>query len=177
MAIDKTNSHAMLRFLSFLFFLCTFAHFSFAQLSIPLTPGAKGLSMGGTGLNAQDVHAAWANPAGLSNLNAIGFAFYGEQRFSLSELKQVSAAAAMPAGKNGGLGLTLGYFGFDAYNEQRVGIAYGRKLAKNISMGVQMFAWSTRIPEYGNKTAMSFELGVQGRISPEVSLAAKLLIL
>lgn len=163
----------MLRFLSFLFFLSVFAGSSFAQLSIPLTPGAKGLAMGGTGLNVQDVHAAWANPAGLSGLDAVGFAFYGEQRFSLSELKQVSAVAAMPVGKAGGLALNLGYFGFDAYNEQRVGLSYGRKLTENISIGAQMFAWSTRIPEYGNKTAMSFELGMQGRINSELSLAAK----
>jgi len=147
----------------------------FAQLNAPITPGARGLAMGGTGLNTQDIHAAWANPAGLSGLDSLGFVFYGEQRFSLSELKQVSAVAAMPVGKAGGIGLILGYYGFDAYNEQRIGIAYGRKLSKNISIGAQLFSWNTKITEYGNKNLLSFELGGQARINHEVSLGVKVI--
>jgi len=165
----------MLKAFLSLFLLLTVAISSFAQLSEPLVTGARGLAMGGTGLNAQDVQAAWGNPAGLSNIDHLGFSFYGEQRFTLAELKQVSATAAMPMGKNGGIGLVLGYYGFDAYNEQRIGLAYGRKLSEKISLGTQFYSWSTRIPEYGSKTVLSFELGLQVKINSEISMAGKVI--
>ena len=165
----------MLKTFLSLFLLLAVATSSVAQLSEPLVTGARGLAMGGTGLNVQDVHAAWGNPAGLSSIDHLGFSFYGEQRFTLTELKQVSAVAAMPMGKNGGIGLVLGYYGFDAYNEQRIGIAYGRKLSEKISLGTQLYSWSTRIPEYGSKTALSFELGIQVKISSQVSMGGKVI--
>lgn len=165
----------MLKYLLSFFLLLVITLSLVAQLSEPLVTGARGLAMGGTGLNAQDVHAAWGNPAGLSNLEHLGFSFYGEQRFTLAELKQVSAVAAMPVGKNGGVALVLGYYGFDAYNEQRIGLAYGRKLSEKISIGTQLYSWNTRIPEYGNKTALSFELGIQVKINQQVSMGGKLI--
>lgn len=143
-----------------------------AQVSYPLPAGARGQAMGGAGAVFQDIHAAWSNPAGLAYLEGTSVALFGEQRFALSDLRQISAAGAMPVG-NSTIGLAVGYFGFEAYNESRIGLLYGRKLAKNLSLGAQLYTLGTRIPDYGSKQLISFEVGLQAAISPEVRVGGR----
>lgn len=143
------------------------------QNGLPSVAGARGLALGGSGLTFEDVHAAWSNPAGLGQLTQSGFALYGEQRFQLAEIRQFGAVGAIQTG-SGAFALNLGYYGFSEYNEQRLGLAYGRSLSSNFRIGLQVFALNTRIPEYGNKTNLSFELGLQGNISRQLSLGARI---
>jgi hypothetical protein len=137
-------------------------------------PGARGLAMGGTGLTFTDIHASWSNPAGLGALNTPELALYGEQRFALADLKQISATGAFPVGNNGAVGLVLGYYGFEGYNEQRVGLLYGRKLSDKINLGAQVYSFNTRIPDYGSKNVVSFELGLQAEISPQIKVGTRM---
>ncbi|MCB0639179.1 MAG: hypothetical protein KDC54_21275 [Lewinella sp.] len=143
-----------------------------AQNALPLPGGARGLALGGAGLTFQDVQSGWTNPAGLAQLQGFGAAVYGEQRFLLSEIRQTGAMVALPV-TGGALGLSLGYFGFEAYNEQRVGLAYARLLSPNLQIGGQLLAFRTQIPEYGSATNVSFELGLQARVSPVLWVAAR----
>ena len=129
--------------------------------------------MGGVGVLFQDIHAAWSNPAGLAYLEGTSVALFGEQRFALSELRQVSAVGAMNFG-NSALGLSVGYFGFEAYNESRIGLLYGRKLAKNLSLGAQLYTLGTRIPDYGSQQLISFEVGLQATISPSIDIGGRI---
>lgn len=157
-------------FLSLLVIL--FAANLFAQLSYPMPAGARGQAMGGVGVVFQDIHAAWSNPAGLAHLEGTSMALYGEQRFALSELRQISAVGATTMG-NSTVGIAVGYFGFDAYNESRIGLLYGRKLAKNLSLGAQLYTLGTRIPDYGSQQLISFELGLQASLSPEIQIGGR----
>jgi hypothetical protein len=126
--------------------------------------------MGGAGVTFSDIHAAWGNPGGLADLPAPwAAAVFGQQPYLLGEIRQLGAAAAL-RGKSSALGLTLGYFGFEQYNEQRVGLAYSRRLFSRLSLGLQVLAVSTRIPEYGNKTVPTFELGLLGQASEQVQI-------
>lgn len=143
-----------------------------AQLSGPSTPGARGLALGGAGQTFTDIHAAWSNPAGLADVDATSFALFGEQRFGLSEIRNVRAAGAIHT-SSGTLGLALGYYGFDSYNQQRIGLLYARPLNEKVSIGAQFYGLSTRITEYGSQMKISAELGVQGQISPSVRLGAR----
>ena len=70
------------------------------------------------------------------------------------------------------MGLTVNYFGFGAYNEQKIGLSYARKLAKNFSLGAQFDYLGTRIPEYGASASFTFELGLLAKLSKQVTLAA-----
>ena len=130
-----------------------------AQVNGVLPAGARGQAIAMTGTVFQDIHAAWGNPAGLAHLDGTSVALFGEQRFALTELRQVSAVGAFTLG-NSAVGLSVGYFGFEAYNESRIGLVYGRKLARNLSLGAQVFTMGTRIPDYGSRQLVSFELGM-----------------
>jgi hypothetical protein len=146
--------------------------FLHAQNALPLPGGARGMAMGGTGLTFQEVQSGWSNPAGLAQATAFSAAVFGEQRFTAGEIRQTGAVAALPV-QGGALGLSLAYFGFEAYNEQRLGLAYARSLSPNLQLGAQFLAFRTRIPEYGSATNLSFELGLQARLSPVFRVAAR----
>lgn len=161
--MNKLNVLLLLTFSLWCFFLQ-------AQVSSPLTAGARGLSMGGAGLSFTGIHAAWSNPAGLSELDGLSAALYGEQRFALTDLRQISAVGAIPT-SSGTFGLVVGYYGLSAYNEQRIGLVYARKLADKLRLGLQLYNFNTRIQDYGNKSLISFELGLQMDVSKQVSLA------
>ncbi len=143
-----------------------------AQNGLPSVAGGRGLAMGGAGITFTDIHSVWTNPAGLGGLTTNSLALYGEQRFSLAEIRQFSAVGAIKT-NSGAFGINLGYYGFEAYNEQRIGLSYGRSLGDRLRIGLQVFALNTRIPEYGSKTNISFEFGLQAIISRQLSLAAK----
>ncbi len=153
-----------MRPLLFLLFLGS----SFAPLlsqSSGLPPGgARGLAMGGTGLTFTDVHAVWTNPAAMTEVEQLEAAAYGELRYGQAELKLVNAAACFPTA-SGTFGVSLSYFGFESYNEQSIGVAYGRKLFDKLSIGAQVFAFSTRIPDYGNQIRPAFELGLYSALT------------
>ena len=142
-----------------------------AQLSVPYFPGTRAQSMGGTGITATGTRALFLNPAGLARTKAKTFELGVWQPFGLAELNHLNAAAALPL-KSGTFGLSINYFGFDLYNEQRIGLAYGRRLAERFYLGAQLNYLALNIPEYGNRGLVSFEIGLQSDISPTVHLAA-----
>jgi hypothetical protein len=139
----------------------------FGQGGVPPASGARGIAMGNTGVTFQDIHSAFGNQAGLAWLQGFSATVQGEQRFLIGEIRSVAAAAALPT-SSGTFGLNIQYFGFEAFNEQRIGLAYGRQLLENFSIGAQVDLLNTRIQEYGSNMAVTFELGAQARISKQL---------
>ncbi|MFT6997544.1 MAG: hypothetical protein ACJAQ4_001298, partial [Cryomorphaceae bacterium] len=84
-------------------------------------------------------------------------------------------AAATPLGK-GAIGLNYSNFGYGVYNEGKLGLAYGMKLADSFSIGVQLNYHTTRIAaeDYGKVGALTAEVGVRMEVSERVTVAAHL---
>jgi hypothetical protein len=161
----------MKKYLKLLFFL--FAAFSIcAQNGLPQNAGARGSAMGNAAICFDDINAAYANQAGLAFVNSASFSAYGERRFMAEGLNSYLFAAALPFDKIGTFGLAINYFGFSDYNEQKIGLSYARKLAKNFSMGVQLDYLGTRIPNYGVAHSVTVELGILAKLNEKVSLGA-----
>ena len=116
-----------------------------------------------TGLGAYSIHHADVfsftnNQASLAQMkNAAGGA-YGERRFLLDQLALYQLAVAMPT-KSGNFGINAAYFGFSDYNESQMGLAYGRSLGTKVDLGVQFNYNAIRISNYGNSSAINFEIG------------------
>lgn len=143
-----------------------------AQNGLPGNAGARGLAMGGTGLNFRDISSAFSNPAGLAHLRGFTAMAAAENRFLTAEIQHFSAAAAITAGP-GNFGLTVQYFGFEGFNEQKLGLVYGRRLSESMSIGAKLFYFGNRIPEYGARHLLSFEAGIQAAVLPDLHLAAR----
>jgi len=149
-----------------IFFLCL-SIFAFSQNGAPPTAGARGTAMGNASVAFDDLSGGLANQAALANLETLQAGVFAEQRFLIADLNSFSGLFALPT-NSGTFGLSLNYFGFDAYNEQKIGIAYARKFSKKVSVGAQVDYLNTSIEEYGNKGVITFELGLQYELSEEL---------
>ncbi len=132
----------------------------FAQNGTPSVAGARGLAMGNASVTFRDINSAFSNQAGLAFLDGMSFTAFGEQRFLLAEIGSYSAALAYPT-NSGTFGLAINYFGYENFNEQKIGLAYARKLSEGVAIGAQVDYLGTRIPEYGSVGNITFEVGVQ----------------
>ncbi len=140
-----------------------------AQNGTPSVAGARGAALGGVGAAFEDSHSVFSNQAGMAWVKDMGFNLLAEQRFLLNAIRTVSAGGVLPM-KSGSFGMTLQYYGNDAFNEQRVSIAYGRKLMENFSIGAALDYLNTNIQEYGSKGALTFELGLMARFTPKLNM-------
>lgn len=148
---------------------CFFLINLYAQNGAPSIAGARGLALGNTGLTFKDIHSSFRNQAGLAFLPSFGATVTAEQRFLVNEIQTYTAAAAYPTA-SGTFGLNLSYYGFEDFNEQRIGLAYARKLFSKFALGVQFDYLNTRITEYGSKGIFTFEVGILSQLFPELSL-------
>ena len=150
---------------SILFVLCTFLSFS-------QNKDARTNALGGCGLTQATIWSNFSNQAGLANINKFTFGLGSENQFLLSEMNRHIVACAIPV--NGGvIGVNLNYFGFDLYNETKIGLAFGKKLSKSFNIGVQLDYLGTYVNESTNNPHnFTFEIGVQKQLNKELSLGA-----
>lgn len=144
---------------------------SVAQDGFPGASGARGMGMGLTGLTFQDIHSAFCNPAGLAGLQKKAALAFAENRFGLRELRQIAVAAGLPV-RNGAFALRLQQFGFKGYNEQQIGLIYARRIHEDFQIGAQFIYFGHRIPTYGSRHLLTFQLGLQARLFSRLHIGA-----
>lgn len=139
----------------------------FGQSGQALSAGARGAGMGNTGVGFQDINSIFGNQAGLASLEQTSFMAFGESRFLDFGIRSVGAAAAIPVNA-GTFGLALQYFGLEEYNEQKVGLAYARKLFQKFAIGVQFDYLRLRAQDYGSRGLFTFEAGIQSQLTKKL---------
>lgn len=144
---------------------------TFAQNGVPPNAGARGMAMANASSTFQDINSIFSNQAGLAYLEKMAFTAGGERRFLLADINSYTAGFAVPT-KGGTFGLSVNYYGFEGYNESKVGLAYAKKLFDNFAIGAQLDYFNTSIPEYGSKALFTFEIGMQAVLIERVTLAA-----
>ncbi|HEX2683173.1 MAG TPA: hypothetical protein VHL77_04545, partial [Ferruginibacter sp.] len=105
-----------------------------------------------TGLSAysnlqNDPFSFTGNQASLARSKKAGIGMYGERRFLLKETSSYILATAVPT-RLGNFGLQLNYSGFKNFTENRIGLAYARKLGKRADVGIQFNYYGYRAPPY-----------------------------
>lgn len=133
--------------------------------------GAKSAALGGTAVMHSDLYSVFSNPAGLARLQGLQAGIYAENRFLISDLSLFAGGLALPT-KSGTFGLGFTYFGGPNYNESEANLAYGRKITSKFTAGVSFNFLMLSIPEYGNRSAITFGLGGQYAITPKANIAA-----
>ena len=76
------------------------------------------------------------NQAALAQVKSAGIGVFGERRFMLSETSVYTLGASLPT-RLGNFGIQLNYAGFKNFNENKIGLAYARRLGKLVDIGVQ----------------------------------------
>lgn len=136
-------------------------------------PGARAAGMAGSGLCFQDIWSIYQNQAGMARIEAPTAGVFYENKFLVKGLAYTGFAGALPLG-NGAIGLSYSNFGYSAYHEGKIGLAYGMKLNKRMAIGVRLNYNTIRIAaeDYGKTSALSAEVGFQIEVSDKVMLAA-----
>jgi opacity protein-like surface antigen len=98
------------------------------------------------------------NQAALATTKHTGIGVFGERRFMLKETSVYTLGAAVPT-RLGNFGIQINYAGFKNFRENKIGLAYARKLGKLIDVGVQFNYYGYSIPTYGKASAINFEIG------------------
>ncbi len=158
----------------FIIFLCFFSFLlsnSYAG-NESITIGGRSAGMGGASVTLSDFWAINNNQAGIADIKAMKVGFYFENRFMVKELSYKTAAFVLPT-KSGVFGLNYHHFGYSAYKEQKIGLAYAKSFGKNFSAGLQLDYLGTSLADnYGSQSAFTFELGVMAKLSQNVTLSA-----
>lgn len=138
-------------------------------------PGARSAGMANAGLNYTDIWSIYHNQAGLGYIQGPTASIFYENKFLISNFAYAGFAGALPLG-NGTIGVSYTNFGYSAYKESGIGLAYGMKLSEKFAVGVRLNYHSIRIDAdgYGNKGALTADVGFRLQVSDRVSLAAHL---
>jgi len=142
-----------------------------AQTGFSSSGGANWLGMARAGVAHTGAASIYLNQAGMTSVHDMAFDISAERRFNLSELTQVSLVA-IKSFRFGTVGLVASSFGFDQYNEQKIGFAYARRLSGNISIGGQFDLLRYNIDNIGSKNVFSFETGMIAHINKQITVGA-----
>ncbi|MEO0312486.1 MAG: hypothetical protein RIQ89_2143 [Bacteroidota bacterium] len=126
--------------------------------------GTRASAMGNAAVAASDAWSASNNQAGLGFIDQWSGALSYEQKFYTKELALRALSVQLPTKKTGTFGITAWQFGYQNYNETKIGLAYGKKLSPKLAAGVQLDYLSTFIADnYGSRNVFTIELGLMAK--------------
>lgn len=126
------------------------------------------ISLSAYSLQQNDPLSFTGNQSALAQLKSGGIGVFGERRFLLSETSAYTLGASLPT-RLGNFGILLNYAGFKNFNENKIGLAYARKLGKLVDVGVQFNYYGYRIPAYGNASTINFEIGAMLHLTDKLN--------
>ncbi len=136
--------------------------------------GARAAGLANAAVTLNDVWSAHHNQAGLGFIKDFSAGAYYESRFLLPELALGGAVVAAPLKNNKGtFGLSFRNFGYQLYSESKLGVAFGRALSDQLSIGVQLNYHQIRIADvYGNRSVVTAEAGIQYKLANKLTIGA-----
>ncbi|MEZ4912041.1 MAG: hypothetical protein R2774_14410 [Saprospiraceae bacterium] len=143
-----------------------------AQIGFQPIQGAVFNSLGRAGVTFEGIEAIYSNQACLSSIKGLAADITFERRFNLKELDIISLSVAKKFNNYGIFGISISQFGFSKYNEQKIGLAYGKLLSKNISIGGQFDYLKLNIEGYETQSFITFEIGTKVQLSNQFSIGA-----
>lgn len=142
-----------------------------AQSFINQWQGARSAALGNANAATIDGFSQLNNQAAAAFVDHYTVGVYGNRAFMVEGINNLSLSAVAPTGL-GNFGLAIGYFGYSAYNEQKIGIGYSRQLSPGFSIGVQFDYLSSFISEYGTTATYTVEAGLFYKITDELAAGA-----
>ena len=139
----------------------------------PTTTGARSFGMGNIGVVGTGFNSVYNNQAALAYYTFMAAGINYDQGFFADHSLSHKAAAFILPTKAGAFGLNINYFGYAAYNEQKIGLAYGKQLGEKLALGVQLNYFRSYIgADYGSAQAVSFEIGIYSKLTQNIELGA-----
>ena len=126
------------------------------------------ISLSAYSVQQNDALSFTGNQAALAGTKHAGVGVFGERRFMLKETSVYTLGAAIPT-RLGNFGVQINYAGFKNFRENKIGLAYARKLGKLVDVGVQFNYYGYNIPAYGKASAINFEVGAMFHLTDKLN--------
>ena len=134
--------------------------------------GSRQAGMGRISVAITDFWNIQNNQAGIALIDKIGAGIYYENRFLVNQLSTKSIAVIVPT-KIGVLGVSFNHFGYSMYNDIKIGVVYARSFGQFFRIGLQLDYLQTTLGDnYGSKSNVTFELGVQSDVTKTLTIGA-----
>lgn len=129
---------------------------------------ARSNALGKSSVSLSDFWSIENNLAGMANYHYLSVGISYGNRFLMKELSFYNAALVVPV-QIGTFGLSFSRFGFENFNENKLGLAYARTFSPYLKMGLKLdyllFKFSD---EYAKRRTATFELGFQSDITNDL---------
>ncbi len=124
-----------------------------------LSAGAREVGLAYATTSTTGFWTSFHNQASLAYMQKLSLGVNQDNRFGLSELSNKTFGFILPSG-HGSLGAVYSYYGYTDYSRHSAGLAYGMKIGKILSIGVQADLFSTRRAlDYENTNELTCEIG------------------
>jgi hypothetical protein len=153
----------------FMFFVMALSASAFEGIG---TIGGRSGGMGKASVALTDFWSIQNNPAGIATQRSFAAGIAYQSRFMMKELGLKSVAAVVPL-NFGVIGVSFNQFGYNLYNENKLGIAYARSFGEKYRLGLQLDYLANHFAEgYENFNTVTFELGAQADVTESLSVGA-----
>jgi hypothetical protein len=142
-----------------------------AQIGYRLVSGGQSAAMNNAVLAVPSADAVFQNPASLLFITRPTATLATEMRFGVKELRPIGVGFIQPT-KSGVFGFSLQHFGFSAFQQQKLGVAFARRFSEKLNVGIQLDYLHLQSPDYGNAHLLTFEIGCNTLITKDLMLAA-----
>lgn len=121
--------------------------------------GARSAGMANAGVMLPDFSSVFHNQAGLAFLESFSVGFHHKSGF-VKEMDRQAMAVLIPT-STGTLASSFSCYGYSHYHETKLGLAFGKFLAKDMAAGIQIDYFNTKITGiYGRADILTFEAGL-----------------
>lgn len=134
---------------------------------------AAALGSAGAGIAAPGLQFGLVNDAQLGMGLTYGVWAGGAIPYGLSGWQSAQFQALFGMGKSSGIGLDIQHNGVNELSEQRIRLAYGRKLGARILLGGSLDALRLSASEYGSTTQGTFSVSMLAQVLPQVWIGAR----
>ncbi len=133
--------------------------------------GARSAGMGKCSVALSGLWSIQNNQAGFALTDKITAGISYNSRFMSGNMSTKSMALLVPV-KYGVTGISVEYYGYSLYNRLKAGLAYAKSFGQRLRIGLQIDYLRTALGDnYGNRDGVTFELGLQGDLSQNLTLA------
>lgn len=134
--------------------------------------GGRTRSLGNCSVALNDFWSCHNNPAGTANIGSISFGVSYSNKFLLKELGYKAAGILYPL-NIGVLTASFSQFGYELYNENIISLGFARYFGPKLRIGLKLdYLFFKFSGDYKNRSAPTFELGMQYQINESLCLGA-----
>lgn len=145
-----------------------------SKLNAQVIQGGANGGMAKTGVVLSNIWSINSNQAGMVAVKRPEIALNYQKSYNGLPISAESAIGILPFKKKGCIGLGFNRYGFEAYRQQQIGLAYAQSFGPAFSAAISLNFHQIIIQNYGKTKAYAIDAGMLYHLNKSISLGAHL---